>query len=130
MRTAGAAIDLAAVLLFVAIGRHVHAHGLSVSGMASTAWPFLSGLGAGWIAVAVSRRDATSVPGGLVVCVSTVALGMVLRVISGQGTAAAFVFVTLGFLAAVMLSWRLLLAHAQRRSRVRRGLIGPGGGPQ
>ena len=38
---AGAALDLAAVLLFVGIGPLVHAHGL---GLASTTWPFLSGL--------------------------------------------------------------------------------------
>jgi hypothetical protein len=108
MRKAGVAIDLAAVLLFAGIGRAVHAHGLSLAGLASTAWPFLLGLCAGWVALAVSRRDGSSVSGGLVVCVSTVALGMVLRVIAGQGTAVAFVFVALGFLGAVMVGWRLL----------------------
>jgi hypothetical protein len=88
------AMDVAAVLLFAGIGRSVHAHGLSVAGLASTAWPFLSGLCAGWVALAVSRRDGSSVS--------------VLRVIAGQGTAVAFVFVALGFLGAVMVGWRLL----------------------
>ena len=40
--------------------------------------------------------------------VSTVVVGMSLRVIAGQGTAVAFVGVALGFLGAIMLGWRLL----------------------
>jgi hypothetical protein len=128
MRKAGVAADLAAVLLFVGIGRSVHAHGLSLAGLASTAWPFVSGLCAGWIAIAASRRDGTSVMDGVLVCVSTVALGMALRVVSGQGTAVAFVLVALGFLGAVMLGWRLLGAYVQRRSRFRRDLISPSEG--
>jgi hypothetical protein len=108
-------MDLAAVLLFVAIGRDVHAHGLSVAGMASTAWPFLSGLAAGWLALAAFRRDGTSLLGGLVVCVSTVAVGMTLRVISRQGIALAFVLVALGFLGATMLGWRALMTGLRRQ---------------
>jgi hypothetical protein len=34
--------------------------------------------------------------------------GMVLRVVAGQGTAAAFIGVTLAFLGLFMLGWRLL----------------------
>src|ERR1035437_8030659 len=48
MRRSGAVIDLAAVLLFVGIGRSVHDHGLSIAGMVSTAWPFV-GTGS-WLA--------------------------------------------------------------------------------
>jgi hypothetical protein len=108
-------IDIAGVLLFVGIGRTVHAHGLSIAGMASTAWPFLSGMAAGWLVLAGCRRDATSIVGGLVVWISTVALGMALRVISGQGIAIAFVLVALGFLGATMLGWRVLVAGLRRR---------------
>jgi hypothetical protein len=43
--------------------------------------------------------------------IATVGIGMVLRVISGQGTAVAFVFVALGFLGAAMLGWRSLVRH-------------------
>jgi hypothetical protein len=115
MRKPSVVIDVVAVLLFVGIGRAVHAHGLSVAGLASTAWPFLSGLAAGWLALAARRRDGASFSGGLVVWISTVALGMALRVISGQGVAVAFVFVALGFLGATMLGWRELLAALWRR---------------
>lgn len=114
MRRTTAAIDLGVVLVFVGIGRSVHAHGLSVSGMASTAWPFVSGLAAGWLGVVLRRLDGTAVLGGLVVWISTVAIGMILRVISGQGIALAFVFVAFAFLGAAMLGWRVILAGLRR----------------
>ena len=38
----------------------------------------------------------------------TVTLGMILRVVSGQGTAAAFIVVALAFLGLFLLGWRLL----------------------
>jgi len=98
--------DLAVVLLFVAIGRSVHEHGLSVAGMASTTWPFVTGLVLGWIAAALWRRSLTSVVDGIIVCLVTVAVGMTLRVIAGQGTALAFILVALGFLGALMIGWR------------------------
>jgi hypothetical protein len=110
-------LDLVAVIVFVAIGRDVHAHGLALSGLASTAWPFLSGLAVGWLVLALRRREGTSLGDGLVVCTSTVALGMALRAVSGQGVAAAFVFVALGFLGAAMLGWRLVVAGVQMRRR-------------
>jgi hypothetical protein len=103
-----AGADLVAVLVFVGIGRSVHAHGLSIGGMASTAWPFLAGLVVAWATLALAHRPAVSLGGGAVVCVVTVAVGMALRVVSGQGTAVAFVLVALGFLGATMGGWRLL----------------------
>lgn len=106
--------DLVAVLLFVGIGRAVHAHGLTVPGMASTSWPFLSGLAIGWLAVTAARREPWCMVGGLVIWISTVAFGMALRVISGQGIALAFVFVALGFVGAVMLGWRIVAVGLQR----------------
>ena len=39
---------------------------------------------------------------------STVVVGMVLRVVSGQGTAVAFVVVALAFLGMELLGWRVL----------------------
>lgn len=103
-----AGLDLLAVLVFVLIGRSVHSHGLSLGGIASTVWPFLCGLAVGWCAVDLLRRDGLSLKGGLYVVVSTVVVGMSLRVIAGQGTTVAFVGVALGFLGAIMLGWRLL----------------------
>jgi hypothetical protein len=110
MRSARVAVvlDVACVLVFVIIGRASHVKGESLAGIASTSWPFLSGLGIGWLASRAWRRPLTIVPVGLVVWLCTVAIGMVLRVISGQGTALAFIAVALVFLALFLLGWRLL----------------------
>ena len=128
------ALDLVMVLVFVAIGRTAHAHGLTVAGLASTAWPFLAALAAGWLTLAVGRRDGTSLSSGLVVWISTVALGMAFQVVAGQGTAVAFVFVALGFLGLTMLGWRVVVlgirrcrVAAEARRSVTRGVSSPSG---
>jgi hypothetical protein len=108
-------VDVVVVLLFVAIGRHTHDHGVSLAGMASTSWPFLAGLAVGWVVVVLPGGDGTAVGSGAVVCLSTVAVGMALRVVAGQGTAVAFVLVALGFLGALLLGWRAGLAVVRRR---------------
>ena len=41
------------------------------------------------------------------VWLSTVAVGMILRVVAGQGTAAAFIAVALAFVGLFLLGWRL-----------------------
>ena len=113
-RQAWIALDLVAVAVFVGIGRSVHDHGLNLMGFASTAWPFVSGLAIGWLALVARHRPARSVAGGVTVCVSTVTIGMSLRVVSGQGTAFAFVLVALGFLGTTMIGWRLTLSGIDR----------------
>jgi hypothetical protein len=107
--------DLVMVLVFVAIGRAAHAHGLSVAGLASTAWPFLAALAVGWLILLVGRRDGTTLSSGVVVWIATVALGMAFRVVAGQGTAVAFVFVALGFLGLTMLGWRVVVLGVRHR---------------
>ncbi|WP_369688382.1 DUF3054 family protein [Actinomadura macra] len=52
---------------------------------------------------------------GVGVWLVTVAVGMVLRVVSGQGTAFAFVVVALAFLALVLLGWRLVAGRVSPR---------------
>src|SRR5580704_2221122 len=87
------ALDVVAIGLFVGIGRSAHDHGLTPEGFVSTGWPFASGLVIGWLVLAALHRPARSFSGGLTLWVATVAIGMTLRVIAGQGTAVAFVFV-------------------------------------
>jgi len=113
MRATGVAavLDTAWVMIFVLIGRASHVKGESLAGIASTSWPFLCGLAAGW---ALSFWWARARPGwvlavrpaGVVVWLCTVALGMALRVIAGQGTAPAFIVVALVFLGLFLLGWR------------------------
>lgn len=118
-----AVLDICCVLLFVVIGRASHAKGEDLPGIASTAWPFLAGLGIGWLASRAWRRPGAMVPAGIAAWLGTVAFGMVLRVISGQGTAVAFIVVALAFLGATLLGWRLIWQFASRRR------TGPARGP-
>ncbi|HEY6495736.1 MAG TPA: DUF3054 domain-containing protein [Trebonia sp.] len=110
MRLAWGAVvlDVCCVLAFVIIGRASHAVGESIAGTASTSWPFLCGLGAGWVVSRAWHHPLSLRPAGLAAWLCTVALGMILRVVSGQGTAFAFILVALAFLGLFMLGWRLL----------------------
>jgi hypothetical protein len=106
------AIDVCCVLVFVIIGRASHTKGESLAGIASTAWPFLAGLAGGWLATAGlagrAWRPFGLWPAGVGAWLGAVALGMLFRVVSGQGTAAAFIGVALAFLGLFLLGWRLL----------------------
>lgn len=99
-------LDVCCVLVFVAIGRHAHHDGDSLAGIGLTAWPFLAGLLIGLLAVRSWRRPASIWPAGVGAWLGAAGAGMVIRVLAGQGTAAAFIAVTFGFLALFMLGWR------------------------
>lgn len=107
--------DLVSVLVFVAIGRSVHDHGVHASGLVSTAWPFVVGLVTGWIALTGRRRSGATLRGGAVVWLCTVVVGMLLRVIAGQGTTLAFILVAFAFLGLFMFGWRILFKRVRRR---------------
>jgi len=113
-------VDSAVVLVFVAIGRSTHHHGSTIAGLASTTWPFAVGLALGWLIVGVQHRNGASLKSGVVIWLATVAVGMVLRVVSGQGTALAFIIVALGFLGILMLGLRLLRTRLLRVRHWRR----------
>ena len=105
--TWAAVADIGCVLLFVVIGRASHHKGETQAGIASTAWPFLAGLALGWFEARAWRRPPAIVPAGVGAWLGAVAVGMVLRVIAGQGTAFAFILVALAFLGLFLLGWRL-----------------------
>ena len=109
-------------MLFVAIGRASHHHPETARGFFSTAWPFAVGVGVGW--VVSSRWSLWLLRAGVIVCLATVAVGMALRVVAGQGTAWAFVLVALAFLGAVMGVGRVVALRvirlADRRASVAR----------
>ncbi|MFI0373187.1 DUF3054 domain-containing protein [Actinomadura sp. 1N219] len=105
-KVAAAGLDVVGVLVFVAIGRATHDEGDGVSGFVEAAWPFLVGVGVGWVLCRGWRRPEGVWPVGVVVWVTTLGLGMVLRGVSGQGTAVVFVGVASLFLGVVLLGWR------------------------
>ncbi|UOT05565.1 DUF3054 domain-containing protein [Rhodococcus opacus] len=104
------ALDVVLVIVFCAIGRRSHDEANALTGLATTAWPFLTGLAVGWLATVALYRDKFDafliVPTGIVVWLSTLVVGMLLRVVSGQGTAFSFVLVAGTVLAVFLLGWR------------------------
>jgi membrane protein implicated in regulation of membrane protease activity len=61
------------------------------------------------------------VPAGIAAWLGTVAVGMVLRVVAGQGTAISFIIVALCFLGLFLLGWRLLARIFSRPAAGRPG---------
>ncbi|MFL0240503.1 DUF3054 domain-containing protein [Mycobacterium sp. SMC-17] len=98
--------DVVLVVIFCAIGRRSHAEGITLAGVAHTSWPFLTGTVAGWALSRGWRRPAALNPTGLVVWVSTIVIGMLLRKASAQGVAVSFVIVASTVTAVFLLGWR------------------------
>ena len=111
--------DVLLVVLFVVIGRRSHAEGLDLAGLWQTAWPFLAGLGLGWLVSVAWRRPFALWPSGVVIWAVTLVAGMLLRTVSGQGTQLAFVLVATGTLALFLLGWRAVVALVARRRPAR-----------
>jgi len=101
-------IDAACVLMFCAVGRRSHDEGLNVAGIATTAWPFLTGTALGWLAAQAWRRPTALFPTGVVVWMCTVAVGMLLRKATSAGVAGSFVVVASTVTALLLLGWRAL----------------------
>lgn len=108
------AADVACVLVFCAVGRRSHAEGITVSGLAETAWPFVTGTAVGWLLARGWHRPTALSPTGLIVWVATVAVGMALRKLSGQGVAVSFIVVASTVTALLLLGWRLALRLLDR----------------
>jgi hypothetical protein len=106
------AVDLLLVGLFAVIGRLSHHGTLTVGGWWTTAWPFLVGTLVAWVVLTVARWPPAAVRSGVVVWLGALVGGMVLRQVSGQGTATAFVVV-----ATLVLGLLLLLPRVGARVR-------------
>jgi hypothetical protein len=100
------ATDVVCVIVFATIGRRSHAEGLTVSGIAETAWPFLVGTAAGWLVARGWQRPAVLVPTGVTVWLCTVVAGMLLRKLMSAGTAPSFIVVASLSTALLILGWR------------------------
>lgn len=111
LRTAVSAFaaDVACILVFVAIGRRNHDEGVTVGGVLWTSWPFLVGLVLAWIIFRAWRRPTAISPTGISVWLSTVVIGMGLRVGIGEGIAPSFVMVATLVTGVLLLGWRALV---------------------
>ena len=106
--------DILCVIVFSTIGRRSHAEGLTVAGIAQTAWPFLAGTGVGWLLSGGWRRPFTVIPTGIAVWVSTVVVGMLLRKATSAGVQTSFVVVASIATAVLLLGWRGVAALLRR----------------
>lgn len=111
-----AVADVVLVLLFVLIGRGAHEEALTVQGTLMTWWPFLVGLAVGWLVTVAWRRPLGVLMPGIVIWVATVGIGMLLRLLRGQGIALAFVIVATVTLAVFLLGWRAIAWLVNRRA--------------
>lgn len=107
------AIDVGWVVAFVLLGRSSHTEGETLAGVARTAWPFLVGLALGWVVVGAWRRPAALIPTGVAIWPVCVTVAMVLRAVSGQGVAGAFIGVAVAFVGLGLLGWRAAVGATQ-----------------
>lgn len=110
MRATSLALDVVVVLAFAVAGRASHAEGLSVLGVGDTAWPFLVAMLMGWVLARLLGLALRSLRAGLIIWPVTIAGGMVLRLLTGDGAAWSFVLVATGVLGAGLLGWRAVTA--------------------
>jgi hypothetical protein len=106
--------DIVCVIVFCTIGRRSHAEGLTVAGIARTAWPFLAGAAVGWLLIGGWRRPFTVIPTGVTVWVCTVVVGMLLRKATSAGVSTSFVVVASVSTAVLLLGWRGAAAFFRR----------------
>jgi hypothetical protein len=100
------ATDVVCVVVFCMIGRRSHAEGLTASGIAETAWPFLVGTVVGWLLSRAWQRPAALVPTGVAVWLATIVVGMLLRKLTSAGVAPSFIVVASLSTALLLLGWR------------------------
>ncbi len=108
-------VDLVLVVTFAAIGRASHEESAFGPGLVTTAWPFVAALAVAWVLTLAWRRPLAPVRTGVPVWIITVAGGMVLRAVSGQGTALPFIIVATLTLALFLIGWRLIATLVTRR---------------
>lgn len=113
--------DAALITVFAAVGRSSHARAETLLGLFQTAWPFLAGLALLWLALRAWRRPLDILRTGIPLWIGVVAVGMLLRLVTGAGTALAFVIVATVTLGVFLLGWRgiaaLVRKLSSRRSR-------------
>lgn len=111
-------LDVLLVIAFAALGRRSHAETGALVAVLGTAWPFLVGALVGWGVALAMRLRPESLRGGVPVWLCAVAVGMVLRVLTGAGTAVSFILVALTALGIFVFLPRLVLQRAHHRPQV------------
>ncbi|WP_125774060.1 DUF3054 domain-containing protein [Antribacter gilvus] len=105
--------DTVSVAAFALIGIASH-DGSLAEAFVRVVWPFAVGAAVGWAWTRAWRSPDRLWPVGVLVWCTTVALGLALRALAGDGVAWAFAGVTAVFLAITMIGWRALVTGLRR----------------
>ena len=120
------ALDVVLIILFAALGRDTHEHGLDPAGILITASPFLAACLGGWALLGRRLSPASLWPAGVLLWVFTAGAGLGIRALAGGGVAPSFALVTFCVLAAFLLLPRTaaaLAGRARRSAAVHRGVV-------
>lgn len=112
------AIDVGAIVVFAAIGRARHDEGVlgdSGLGLATTVWPFVVGALIGWWLIRGWKKPCAWKPTGLAVWAGSLAIGMTLRAVTGQGVQWSFVLTAALVLAVFLIGWRIVSGFIAKR---------------
>lgn len=108
-------LDAVLVTAFTVLGRSSHDAALDAAGIVDTAWPFLIGLLVGWIVAGlIYKAPPLTWTQAVPVWLLTIAVGMLLRWATGDGTALAFVIVATLVVGVVLLGWRVVMGLFRR----------------
>ena len=116
VRILPAGIDILLVVIFAVVGRASHAEGLSIMGIAETGWPFLAACLGGWIVVGLLDDSGYGPRAAVVIWLSTLLVGMGLRILAGNTAELPFVLVAAGFLFSSFFGWRLVVRLIRQRT--------------
>lgn len=108
-------LDAVLVLIFIGLGRSSHERGNSMLALFETGWPFLVALAASWLVSLAWRAPAAPIRTGVPLWIGTLVLGMILRALTGEGTALPFVLVAAGTIGVMLVGWRTLAEIIRRR---------------
>ncbi|AEF42579.1 putative conserved transmembrane protein [Hoyosella subflava DQS3-9A1] len=115
-------VDVIAVVAFATAGRLHHEEAANMAGVVSTSLPFLVGLAAGWITVLKALENAHPLavfPTGIALWAWTMVGGVIIRLLSGEGAALAFVLTAALVTGALLIGWRgiaQLVLYFRRRA--------------
>lgn len=109
-------IDAVLVVVFCIIGRLSHDEGIlgDIPGLLNTMWPFIVAVLVAHVIAILIRLRTDRLPAGAVIWAVTVAGGLLLRAVAGQGTALPFIIVATLTLALFLIGWRAVYALVGR----------------
>ena len=108
--------DIVLVALFTVVGYYTHAQNFDLDGILSTAWPFLAALGAAWLLNAAWTAPLAPLRTGTGIWAVTVLVGMVIRALTGAGTAGAFIVVAASLNLITLVGWRIIATAVSGRT--------------